>query len=145
MTDKPPPKKKVFSRIPIRLFSESTPEVETSQHVDEIEHDDRPPTPSTIMVEEPLQDIIRTPSDTVGGFVESFDDIDSTILAQETERERAQSQESERERAPTQESEREQDPNIGVQLDSRQVRTIGMYVTIDIYIYIYSLGSKYFT
>jgi len=144
MTDKPPPKKKVFSWIPIRLFSESTPEVETSQHVDEIEHDDRPPTPSAIMVEEPLQDIIRTPSDTVGGFVESFDDIDSTILAQETERERAQSQESEgervqsqeseRERAPTQESEREQDPNIGVQLDSRQVRTISMYVTIDIYI-----------
>jgi hypothetical protein len=107
MADKPPPKNKVFLRIPIRLFSESTPKVETSQHVDEIEHDDRPPSPSAIMVEEPLQDIIRTLSDTVGGFVESFDDIDSTILAQETERERVQSQESERERAPTQESERE--------------------------------------
>jgi hypothetical protein len=75
-----------------------------------------------------------TPSDTADGFVESFDDIDSTILAQETERERAQSQESERERAPTQDSEREQTSNIGVQLDSRQVRTIGMYVTLDIYV-----------
>jgi len=134
MADKPPPKKKVFSRIPIRLFSESTPEIETSQHLAEIEHDDRPSSPSAIMVEEPLQDNIRTPSDTADGFVESFDDIDSTILAQETERERAQSQESERERAPTQESEREQTPNIGVQLDSRQVRTIGMYVTLDIYV-----------
>jgi hypothetical protein len=80
------------------------------------------------------QDNIRTPSDTAGGFVESFDDIDSTKLAQEIERERAQSQESERERAPTQESEREQTPNIGVQLDSQQVRTIGMYVTLDIYV-----------
>jgi hypothetical protein len=106
MTDKPPPKKKVFLRIPIRLFSDSTPEVQTSQHVDEIEHD-RPPSPSAIMVEEPLQDIICTPSDTDGGFVESFDDIDSTILAQETERERVQSQESEGERAQSQESERE--------------------------------------
>jgi len=134
MSDKPPPKKKVFSRIPIRLFSESTPEIETSQHLAEIEHDDRPSSPSAIMVEEPLQDNIRTPSDTADGFVESFDDIDSTILAQETERERAQSQESKRERAPTQESEREQTPNIGVQLDSRQVRTIGMYVTLDIYV-----------
>jgi hypothetical protein len=134
MADKPPPKKKVFSRIPIRLFSESTPEIETSQHLAEIEHDDRPSSPSAIMVEEPLQDNIRTPSDTADGFVESFDDIDSTILAQETERERAQSQESERERAPTQESEREQTPNIGVQLDSQQVRTIGMYVTLDIYV-----------
>jgi len=134
MADKPPPKKKVVSRIPIRLFSESTPEIETSQHLAEIEHDDRPSSPSAIMVEEPLQDNIRTPSDTADGFVESFDDIDSTILAQETERERAQSQESERERAPTQESEREQTPNIGVQLDSRQVRTIGMYVTLDIYV-----------
>jgi hypothetical protein len=134
MADKPPPKKKVFSRIPIRLFSESTPEIETSQHLAEIEHDDRPSSPSAIMVEEPLQDNIRTPSDTADGFVESFDDIDSTILAQETERERAQSQESKRERAPTQESEREQTPNIGVQLDSRQVRTIGMYVTLDIYV-----------
>lgn len=134
MADKPPPKKKVFSRIPIRLFSESTPEIETSQHLAEIEHDDRPSSPSAIMVEEPLQDNIRTPSDTADGFAEPFDDIDSTILAQETERERAQSQESEREQAPTQESEREQTPNIGVQLDSRQVRTIGMYVTLDIYI-----------
>jgi len=134
MADKPPPKKKVFSRIPIRLFSESTPEIETSQHLAEIEHDDRPSSPSAIMVEEPLQDNIRTPSDTADGFVESFDDIDSTILAQETERERAQSQESKRERAPTQESEREQTPNIGVQLDSRRVRTIGMYVTLDIYV-----------
>jgi hypothetical protein len=134
MADKPPPKKKVFSRIPIRLFSESTPEIETSQHLAEIEHDDRPSSPSAIMVEEPLQDNIRTPSDTADGFVESFDDIDSTILAQETERERAQSQESERERAPTQDSEREQTSNIGVQLDSRQVRTIGMYVTLDIYV-----------
>jgi hypothetical protein len=97
MADKPPPRKKVFLRIPIRLFSESTPEIETSQHLAEIEHDDRPPSPSAMMVEEPLQDNIRTPSDTVGGFVESFDDIDSTILAQETERERAQSQDSERE------------------------------------------------
>jgi len=42
MTDKPPPKNKVFSRIPIRLFSESTPEVETIQHVDKIENNDRP-------------------------------------------------------------------------------------------------------
>jgi hypothetical protein len=112
MTDKPPPKKKVSSRIPIRLFLEFAPEVKTSQHVDEIEHDDRLPSPSAIMVEEPLQDIIRTLSDTAGGFVEPFDDIDSTILAQETERERAQPQESEREQAPTQESEREQAPNI---------------------------------
>lgn len=86
------------------------------------------------MVEEPLQDSIRTKSDTAGGFVESFDDIDSMILAKETERERAQSQESERERAPTQESEREQAPNIGIQLDSRLVCTIGMYVTLDIYV-----------
>ncbi len=134
MADKPPPRKKVFLRIPIRLFSESTPEIETSQHLAEIEHDDRPSSPSAIMVEEPLQDIIRTPSDTAGGFVESFDDIDSTILAQETERERAQSQESKRERAPAQESQREQAPNTGVQLDSRQVCTIGMYGTVDIYV-----------
>lgn len=54
-----------------------------------MEHDDRPPSPSAIMVEEPLQDNIGTPSDTADGFVESFDDINSTILAQETERERA--------------------------------------------------------
>jgi F0F1-type ATP synthase epsilon subunit len=89
------------------------------------------------MVEEPLQDSIRTPSDTAGGFVKSFDNIDSKILAQETERERAQSQESERERAqsqksereraPTQEFEREQALNTSIQLDSRKVRTIGMY------------------
>jgi hypothetical protein len=133
MADKPPPRKKVFFWIPIRLFSESTPEVETSQHADEIEHEDRPPSPSAIMVEEPLKDSIRTPY-TTGGFVKSFDDLDSTILAQETKQKRAQSQESKRERAPAQESQREQAPNTGVQLDSRQVCTIGMYGTVDIYV-----------
>jgi hypothetical protein len=80
MADKPPPRKKDFSQIPIRLFSESTPK---------IEHEDRPTSPSAFMIEELLQDIIRMLSDTAGGFVESFDDdLDSTILAQETERER---------------------------------------------------------
>jgi len=81
MANKPPSRKKLFLRIPTRLFSESTPEAETSQHVDEIEHDDRPPSPSAFMVEEPLQVSIRTPSDTTGGFAEFFyDDLDSTIL-----------------------------------------------------------------
>jgi hypothetical protein len=100
-----------------------------------MEHEDYPPSPSAFMVEEPLQDSIRTPSDTASGFADSFDDdLDSTILAQESERERAPAQESESERAPAQESERERAPNTGVQLDSRQVRTIGTYVTLDIYV-----------
>jgi hypothetical protein len=87
------------------------------------------------MVEEPLQDSVRTSSNTAGGFVESLNDVlDSTILAQEIERERARSQESESERTPSQEFEREQAPNTGIQLDSRQVRTIGIYVTLDIYV-----------
>jgi len=35
----------------------------------------------------PLQDNIHTPSDTAGGFAEFFDDdLDSTILAHESER-----------------------------------------------------------
>jgi hypothetical protein len=106
-------------------------EVETSQHVDEMEHEDRPPSLSVFMV----KDSIRTPSDTTGRFAKSFDnDLDSTILAQESERERALAQKSERERAPAQESERERAPNTGVQLDSRQVRPIGTYVAVDIYV-----------
>jgi hypothetical protein len=43
-----------------------------------------------------------------------YDDLDYTILAHESKRERA--------------------PNTGVLLDSRQVRTISMYVTLDIYV-----------
>jgi hypothetical protein len=90
MANKPPPRKKFFLRIPIRLFQESTPEVETSQHVDEMEHEDCPPSPSAFMVDEPLQDSIRTPPDTAGELAESFDDdLDSRILAQEFEREQA--------------------------------------------------------
>jgi hypothetical protein len=54
------------------------------------------------MVDEPLHDSIRTPSDTASGFAEFFyDDLDSTILAHDSERKRA--------------------PNTVVLLDSRQV------------------------
>jgi hypothetical protein len=78
-----------------------------------------------LMVDEPLQDSIRTPSDTAGGFAEFFDDdLDSTILVLEFEREQVLAQESERERAP----------NTDVQLDSRQVCMIGMYIKLDIYV-----------
>jgi hypothetical protein len=68
MADKPPLRKKLFLRIPTRLFLESTPEAETSQHVDEMEQDDRPTSPSAFMVEESLQDNICTLLDTADGF-----------------------------------------------------------------------------
>jgi hypothetical protein len=90
-----------------------------------MEHEDRPPSPHAFMVDEPLQNSIHTPSDKAGEFAESSDDdLDSMILAQE----------SEREGAPAQESERELALNTGVLLDNRQVRIIGTYVILDIYV-----------
>jgi len=74
-----------------------------------------PPSPSAFMVEETLLDSILTSSDTTGGFAEYFnDELDSTILAYEDESQQA--------------------TNTGVLLDNRQVRTIGTYVILDIYV-----------
>ncbi len=72
----------------------------------------RPPSLSAFTVEEPLLDNISILPGTAGGFAEFFDDeLDNTILVHEAEREQA--------------------PDIGVPLDSRQVHTIGTYVTFD--------------
>jgi hypothetical protein len=110
-----PPKNRLYARIPARRVTKSTVEAQPSQHVDEMAQDPHPPSPIAFMVEETLLDSTRTPSETDGGFAEYFnDELDSTILAHEDER--------------------EQVTNTSILLDSQQVRSIDTYVILDVYV-----------
>jgi hypothetical protein len=80
--------------------------------------DTRPPSPSAF-IEEPVLDNPHTPLDTANtGFAESPCDLDTPIVPHVDDM--------------------TQDPNSGVLLDSRQVRTIGRCICVYIYIYIYN-------
>jgi hypothetical protein len=98
----------VPNRVPIVESLNPAPTADNVPIPDEMAQDPRPPSPSAL-IEEPLVDDVHTSSDTASTeFVEFLRDLDTPILPHKDNR--------------------AQGSNIGVLLDSRQVRTIGIYV-----------------